>query len=179
MKYVLIILTFLLVHVNDCCHGQDKQVYNIKMEYSEYYIGDTIISNTALTIKNNSSCDIILWLSDRDINYMTIEDQIKDYFFLLKGDFSLFHLMTENVASLPSPILFVSFFKYLAPKESFSINIISNGHWGNEQEMKAEKLLLNRINVGEIASFKNLIDIETLINFSYKADFICLELERF
>ena len=178
MKYVLVIQTFLLILVSSCCQGQDNQVLDVKMECYEYYIGDTKFTNTSIIIKNNSSRDILFWLSDNSIPNMTIEEKIKDYFFQVKGDFSLYQMMTENIASFPSAILYVSFIKYLTPKESFSINIISKGILKKEQEMKIENVLVDRINVGEIDSFNNLIDSETLMNFSYKADYICLALEQ-
>lgn len=178
MKYLLAIQTFLSILIISCCHGQDNQVYDISMEFSEYYLCDTKFTNTSIIIKNVSCGDILFWLSDKIDPNLTIEEKIKDYFFQINGDFSLFQMMTENVASFPSPILYVSFIKYLAPKESFSLNIISKGILKKEQEMKIKNIVVDRISVGKIDSFKNLIDSATLMNFSYKVNNICLELEQ-
>ncbi|MDD4275325.1 MAG: hypothetical protein PHG14_16560 [Desulfobacter postgatei] len=173
----LIIQILLLILFNACCLGQDFKMFSVKVEDSRYYIGNTEFNTTSIVIKNTSSKDIVFWLSDKNVQNMASKEKIKDYFFQVKGDFSLAQLMTDNIASLPSPVLYVSFLKYLAPDESFSINVLTKGILGEEQKMKIENYLTNRINGLDIESFNNFIENDVLKSFSYKDDSICLALE--
>ena len=177
MKLLLIIKMLTLMLLNSCCLGQDIHVFEVKTEDSKYYVGNTIFNTTSIIIKNTSNKDIVFWLSDKNVIQMTTKEKIKDYFFQVKGDFSLAQLMTENVASLPSPILYVSFLKYLVPNESFSINVLSKGILEKEQKMKIENFITNRIIGLNIDSFNNLIGNEALSSFSYRDDSICLVFE--
>jgi len=174
MKIALIIQILLLTINSTFCIGQSLKICDTNIKNSEYYINDTKYITTTITLKNSNSKGVVLWLSEKDAHNMTSREKIRDYFFQIKGDFSLAQLMTDNDISLASPILYVSFFKYLAPNESFSIIILSK-----EFLEKDNSSLTNRINSVEIDSFNNLIEINVLKNFSYKSGSICFYLESF
>ncbi len=177
MKLVLIIQILFFSLFSPCCFGQDTQLYDIKMEDSQYYIGNVEFNTTSITLKNINSRGIVFWLSDKESSNIRTQEKFKDFLFQVKGDFSLFQLMTDNITSLPPPILYVSFFKYIAPNESFSIHVLSKGAFKKEQKMKIRNCLINKINAMDIDRVNKFIDNNMLKPFSYKNSSICLALE--
>jgi hypothetical protein len=175
MKLELII-QILLTFFCTCCFGQNSNIFSTQVEESEYYIGNIRFNTTSIIIKNICNEDIVFWLSNKNVCNMTAKEKIENYFFTIKGDFSLIQLMTDNIVSLPPQILYVSFFKYLVPNESFSINLLSNSISTEIKRNKIKNKLINKINLVPLSSFNNLINNNLIKRFSYKYDFICLEL---
>lgn len=75
---------------------------------------------TTITINNEDTSNIILWISD-SLNGGSMEKDYYQYFFKTNADFSLISLMTEKVSTRIYPIIGSSFYKRILPRNSFTI----------------------------------------------------------
>ena len=75
---------------------------------------------TTITINNEDTSNIILWISD-SLNGGNMEKDYYQYFFKTYADFSLISLMTEKVSTKIFSIIGSTFYKRILPQNSFTI----------------------------------------------------------
>jgi hypothetical protein len=126
MKTKLVICYWLLPFIA-CCQIQNDIIiektcvnYSIETEKDIFTTCSTIV----YTVYNIGNSIVWLWFEKKD--NLSEEKKLKDYFFGIKSDISLFHILTDanvNVSNDFSPTLFYSFLKYINPHDSFKIQL--------------------------------------------------------
>ena len=96
---------------------------------TNYYNGIQIIDN--YRILNNSDENYLTWVELEPINNRTDIELVHDYFKKHKGDFNLIELMFENLLDTMPVSIGYTFFKNIAPKESFSYFISKKNKTSN------------------------------------------------
>lgn len=75
---------------------------------------------TTITINNEDTNSIILWIAD-SIGNKNVNEDYYQYFFKSNEDFSLNSLMTEQISTEIFPTVGTTFYKKLSPHNTFSI----------------------------------------------------------
>jgi hypothetical protein len=94
-----------------------------------YYISNVGYEVVQCYIKNDTNEEMLLWLEkDTIIQKMSIEDKVKNYFFMSKGErpISFFHIINDfgSTATVSSISLFFTFYKLIEPQKTFTIQVI-------------------------------------------------------
>lgn len=79
---------------------------------------------TTITINNEDTNNIILWISDSIEGTSMEEEDYYQYFFKTNTDFSLASLLTEKISTKIFPIIGSTFYKRILPQNTFTIIFI-------------------------------------------------------
>jgi hypothetical protein len=154
---------------------KDCVQYNIESEKDIF----TTYSIVAYTFCNIS--DSIVWLWFEENANLSEERKLKEYFFREKGNFNLFHILTDanvNITNNFAPTLFYSFLKYVNPHSSFTIQLTFSKELSNKEKEQIFDYLdrhLVLVPNEKLIKYVGLPKMEQLNQFVfYKEDFIIL-----
>ena len=93
MKNIFLIMLF-LIFISETNYGQ-KDINFTEIEKTSYSINNQDYIVLKIQIVNKSNLEYIFWLSKKkDTN--SAKNNIKDYFFTRKGDFSFAEIINDN-----------------------------------------------------------------------------------
>ena len=138
---------------------------DFKNESYDYSISDTFFHTQVFTFSNLQPDTFLVWVSENCVNGMNDAEKAKSYFLKVKGDFSLYNLVTEEIIKYnDSTILFKTFLKILKPKDTFKIIIIAN----SKQEKNSEKFIIDYVKCHFVAVKSNQFKfIEKTISYNF------------
>lgn len=130
MKTNIVIWLCIFSLTVSCQTHKDISIYKECLKYNIIIEKDLLkpYSTISYTIKNAS--DNIVWLWFERNKNLSEERYIKDYFFQMKGDLNLFHLLTDANITFSNdynPTLFYTFLKIIEPQDSFTIQLTFSG----------------------------------------------------
>jgi len=173
MKNILVLLVSLSFL---SCKSQSKNesivIYNNSFDY---YIGNTHINMEKFTIKNQSKNNYWFWFSETEKTSKSDNLIIKEHFYKIRGDFSLYHIAVDANVGNYVPDVLTGFIKCLKPNDTFIIYIYNTegdlykkNDWLAKHLIYYEENYLSKI-LPSIRSFTNI----TL----YKENYIILPYE--
>ncbi len=145
-------------------YSQDKAL-KIEREVNEYY-SDTLYSQLDFHYSNSSDSAYVIWIEKHNVDSLSKSIKIRNYFFTLKGDWSIMRLIWDGNVEGFVPGLFTSFFKIIKPKEQFTITLLKRGEISTDLINSLEKHIMF-VNAVDIKGFQ--IDSSVEI-FDYKAN---------
>jgi hypothetical protein len=124
MMYTSIILGLFLLQIT--AHCQTRSTLDFSFNSYSYLIGEESVHICEIAIQNSSDNEYVFWFDTANVVEYSDKERIQSYFHGVKGDFSLYNLMTENLLTHTSPILFGSFLKQMRRREEFVIRVIGS-----------------------------------------------------
>jgi hypothetical protein len=122
MMYTSIILGLFLLQMT--AHCQTRSTLDFSFNSYSYLIGEESVHICEIVIQNSSDNEYVFWFDTANVVGYSTKRKIHSYFHRVRGDFSLYNLMTENLLTHTSPILFGSFLKKMKRKEKFVMRVI-------------------------------------------------------
>jgi hypothetical protein len=167
-KYIITLLFLLKVFV---IFSQDTTIHSDTLK--KYYIGSKSCECYHFSVDNNTDDSSICWFTKDQKQNMV--ESFYEYFFKLKGSFSLYNIITEYGSTLffdkDSPyIIFETFYKILSPHSSFHVFVIKRD--GQFLSNKFNINILSAKSIKEKYKFENIDDFRML---SYNSDFIVID----
>lgn len=144
-----------------------KQDLKFEFNFEEYYV-DTLYNQMNVILKNDTENLLVFWVDLEADSSLSINEKIREYFYKVKGDFSLFQLIYDgNVASY-TPLLSQGFFKTIKPNDSFTITIRKDGkveNWEKYKQSISEKIIaVKATEIGRIQFDESLNQFEFSCN---------------
>ncbi len=173
---MLLYALFILHPFTICIAHEVSDTLEINKSSNYYYINDSLTFCVNYELKNKSNNNYWLWFEE-DVFGKSEKEIIKNHFFKIKGDWSLYQLAFEyNITGLFVPEIFSGFLKKINPQEIFNIQIIFTKMISeNEKEQTFRYLDKHVIIISE-----NVLEqyVKGLSSFNplilYKNDFIIL-----
>lgn len=163
-------------NLKNYCVQTDSVQYYIQTpdnNFNKYYI---------LSYKIHNTSDSIIWLWFEKKSNLDKDRKLKEYFFRIKGNISLFHILTDANVSIQDsvPVLFYTFLKCINVNDSFTIQILCS-----EEVLKEIKTVFNYLSEHIVIESNEIVSgflgIYNLTKWNrikfYEEDFIILPIE--
>lgn len=129
MKKSISFLVFIFFTI--ACLSQEKiskDTFTIHQKVNSYYVNGKQVKTYSFEISNKGEDNLWLWFEKNEPLELSHNAATKKYFYNRKGDTSLYQIgMDLNIEGMV-PEIFSTFLKKIIPKESFTIQIVSNSN---------------------------------------------------
>ena len=165
MKLVISAI-FLMVSFTSSCQSNSL---SFSENYNEAYfdINKEKFCVMKFSIKNESTEDMVLWVSKRE------NSDFKKYLLGNQGDFNLLSLISEEILMPDNHVIFRSFFKILGMEEEFSFSILIRNPNKDRVEFSKE-FIRNYFKHESIKILNSLITKKQYMKSSYRENEIIL-----
>jgi hypothetical protein len=171
MNIILLIIPFCLVR------GQFDKI-DVKISNVVYSIDSSKFNIAYLELNNYTKDDIVVWIENRNVKDLTAKQQIKSYFYKLKGDFNLAQIANENLKTEILPTLYFTFVKKILPNKSFTINVFFKDKITDEKLNIAYSFLKENVVFLKSSEMTNSIDLSSLEDIYYKGNSLTILYEN-
>ena len=170
MIYRILILFSLLF--SNVYHAYCQSRTISKISFDSLYVNNKLNWFATLEIANMTTSDLILWI-DTTNKTKSNSQKIKQYFLLIKGDYSLSQMSYEDM-NIKTPYLFLDFIKIMHKGEKFYVQIVLNSSPSSELKDKLCSFFNQSVVSIPKSELCNKVNYENLIRMAYKSPVITL-----
>jgi len=186
MKKIVIILSIFALILGSCRQTTNAQEQTtnaqestlvVEKKINQYYVDTLLYSRIDFSFTNKSNNNYVLWIEKDDVSSLSESEIIKNYFFTIKGDFSLMGLIWDGNVGFSTPELFISFIRIIKPNEQFVVSIVVKGDVNDKSEQIS--WLEKQIQIVDVKKIRGFTVNAMTDFFDYKANKITVHYELF